>query len=247
MAMKRRRSFRSKPKRRIKRARRTMKYGRRMTRRMRNVKGGYLRVRRQICGIGQLSFNTTATSGFWRYITPTLDNMFPRFTDGVNLVSLTNISEYIALFDQYKLNAIKFTFRPRYSNINQPQTFTTAGQTTFSVPRVAVVYDNVASVTPTGLFDRTTLNTLEEQGGVRFYRGDRPFSIYLKPKVQEQYGGGATRYVKPKWTDLDTNGRAVTYRGFHMFVYNDFWDSTMLSNTSFDIQATVYLQFKNFK
>lgn len=224
-----------------------MKYGRRMSRRMRTVKGAYLRVRRQICGSNQLSFNNTTTAGFWRYITPTIDNMFPNFADGSNLISLTNISEYTSLFDQYKFSAIKFTFRPRWTNISQPQTYTTTGQTTFYVPRVAVCMDHVPPTTPAGTFSRSTLNVMQEQGNVRFYRADRPFSIYLKPKVSEQYGGGATRYIRPAWTDLDTTGRAVPYRGFQMFVFNDFWDTTMLASTSFDVQATVYLQFRNLK
>lgn len=53
--------------------------------------------------------STTATNGFWRYIT-------------VNLGACPNVSEYTNLFEQYKINKLTFTLRPRYDSFSGENT-----------------------------------------------------------------------------------------------------------------------------
>lgn len=213
----------------------------------RSVVPNMLTIKRVVSSNATATFSTTSTSGFWRYCAPSLNSFWTRFSDGTNLGGLTNLSEYTNLFDQFKIHAIKLTFRPRFVDINLGQYTNVTGANFYARPMVAVAYDTSNTIVPTGTWQQATLNTLLEQGNVKFYRADREFSIYLKPKVSEQYGSGAVRYVKPQWTDLDSNGQTMGHRGFHFFVYNNSWDSNMVSSTIFDIVCTYYISFKNMR
>lgn len=147
----------------------------------------------------------------------------------------------------YKLNAVKFTFRPRYQNYNINQGASATVTNGIDIPYVCILIDPEIELPITGTWNRTQLNTLLEQGG-RIRRADRPFSVYLRPKVQEQFGLGAVRYLKSQWTSLGTAaGPNVPHRGFHMFWFNATWNNLALAQNSYDIDVTYYLQFKNPK
>lgn len=118
--MKRKRSFRSK--RPTKRRRRFTKRYRRYGRNRIRTRGRYLRVKRTIA-LGSaaepfLRFSTVATGNFWQYVTPTLDSAMNNFGTNSAMNGVTNIAEYQALFEQYKLSAVKYTFRPQFPEIN---------------------------------------------------------------------------------------------------------------------------------
>lgn len=204
-------------------------------------------VKRMVSGTTPLTFSTTATTNFWKYNTVSLDSGFLNYSSGTALVNLTNLAEYQALFDQYKLNGYKLTFRPKFFNYNYNQINPTTGTTTTNIPYFCIVKDPMSTITPVGGWSQSTLNTLLEQGG-KIIRADRTVSIYIKPKIVEQYGGGANRYISPRFTDLTTvAGVATQHRGFHLFYFNGTWDTASVASNAWDVYITYYLSFKNPK
>lgn len=193
---------------------------------------------------------STGTSYFWQYQTVSLDKGIKNFdATSTTLTGLSNKSEYQALFDQYKLGAYKITLRPRMQDINAAQFITTGGTGTTGAhppPRFCICIDGKSTLTPSGTYSPSTLNTLLENGG-KIYRADKPVNIYVKSWITEQYGGGANRYVRAKYTDLNNvAGTDMAHRGFHMFLFREGFDS---SNTQleWDVFITYYLTFKNAK
>lgn len=204
-----------------------------------------LSVRRMCVSGSPLTVSTTATSNFWRYQTVSLDSGFQQMdVAGTTLTSLTNRTEYQALFDEYRLSAFKVTLIPKFSNYNTDQA---AAYGTTLIPYICIVKDAQSKLVPTGTWSAATLNTLLENGG-KIYRADRPINIYMKPLVTEQYGGGADRYVRPRFTDLQSAaGTTMAHRGFHMFVFVGTWVAASMAGLAWDVRTTYYLKFKNHR
>lgn len=237
---KRKANFR--PRRRVKRVRwPTTTQNRRMVV-ARNLRPFRLNVVRKICSSTPLTFGTAATEQFYKYCTVSLQNGFSTFSaTPTTICNLTNLTEYSSLFEQYRLNAFKIELIPRYQNFQTDQNAGTA--TVRNIPMVYICKDSGNASTYSGTWQPLFLNGLLENGG-RTYRGDRKITIFMKPRVSEQYGAGANRYVKPQWTDLTTTaGQQMAHRGFHMFVYSNTWDNA--SFPVFDVFVTYYLQFRN--
>lgn len=193
--------------------------------------------------LGQISPNTTTINGYWQYRTVSLDTGFTNQT-GASMGGLTNIAEYEALFDQYKLSAFKITLRPKVNDLQATQDV--PGATSFrDVPYVSIVKDPTDRTTPSGTYNSTALNAFLELGRAKTYRGDRKVDIYMKPLVAEQYGGGAERYVKPQWTDLNTAGKAMPHRGYHLFFHTQ--NLIAAAFIQYDVFVTYYLQFRGMK
>lgn len=208
----------------------------------RNLRPFSLNVVRKCCGSAPISFGTASTEQFYKYCTVSLTSGFQTFSaTPTNVVTLNNLSEYAALFDQYRLNAYKIELVPRYQSYNADQNSATT--TVRNVPMVYICKDSGNTSVYTGVWQQVFLNGLLENGG-KCFRADRKITIFQKPRVSEQYGAGANRYVKPQWTDLTTSaGNSMAHRGFHMFVYSNTFDNTSLP--VFDVFVTYYLQFRN--
>lgn len=213
--------------------------------------GATLRTKRMVYAgtLSPAAALSIGTSYFWQYQTVSLDKGIKNFdASSTTLTGLSNKSEYQALFDQYKLGAYKVTFRPRVQDINMAQVGVSGSVYTPSInpPRFAICIDGKSTLTPTGTYGASTLNTVLENGG-KIYRGDKPFSIYVKSWVTEQYGGGANRYVRAKYTDLSTSaGTDTAHRGFHMFLFREGF-TTSNTDLAWDVFITYYLTFKNQK
>lgn len=232
------------------RRRRTMNISRPI--RNNRLAGATLRVKRMVYAgvLAPSATLTTGTSYFWQYNTVSLTRSIANF-NGVSssLGGLTNLAEYTPLFDQYKLGAYKVTFRPRIMNISSDQTTPSANIANPATypPQFVTLIDGKNTLNPGGTYSPATLNTLLEAGG-KIRRGDKPFSIYVKPWIPEQYGTGATRYVRPKFTDLDTAGQAMSHRGFHLFLMRQgFYSDANDTACTWDVYVTYYLTFKNQK
>lgn len=209
------------------------------------LRGVVLPAKRMVTGSSPLTFSTVATNNFHRYVSVSLDNGFVNFASGTTICSLTNKAEYGALFEQYRLSSFRITLRPRYSNYNVTQGAAATLTSGVDIPYLCIVKDPYNTVVPTLPWAQSSLNTLLEQGG-KIYRADRPITIYMRPKVTEQFGSGATRYISPAWTDIST-GSAVEHRGFHMFAFTGSWNNAALTQNAWDVYVTYYLQFKNPK
>ena len=205
-----------------------------------------LTVKRLVVGSSQVSFNNVATQNFWRYNMVQLDNGFANYNGSGIVALLTNLAEYQTMFNQYKLSAFKITFRPRYNDINANQGDAATYTGGKDIPYFCINKDPFSRVIPSGTWGPTSLNTLLEDGG-KIYRADRPVSIYMKPWITEQYGSGATRFIKPRFTDNDASGASMSHRGFHLYAYTQNFNASALASYSWDVYVTYYLQFKNVR
>lgn len=187
---------------------------------------------------GQVSPANTSTGAFWSYVTTSLGTAGTLWT--TVLAGLSNMAEYDALFDQYTLKAYKFEFHPRFVDLNQDQTYDSTAPTNFVRGYVDVIVDPKNTTVPSGALSSATYNSFCELGNPRTYRADKPFSIFIRPKIQEQYGGGFNRYIGPQPTDISATG--MQHRGFHIFCRNQNMSGTLLPQ--FDVYVTYYLRFK---
>lgn len=223
--MVRTRTFKRRSKRTMRRGRRKFNISRPMVSRQ-----PILNVKRTFYG-GNWTFSTATTNGFWRYFT-------------YDMTTFQNFAEMASVFDEYKVNAMKVTFRPAYDNTTNVQTAaTTLGQ----VQAYAhVVVDPASTLVPSGVYSSANLNTFLENDSLRTKTLNRPFSVYYKPKVTDQVFNTGTAAVmrKPAWTRTTETGQQ--FRGFHMFLQQNNM-STVNANINLDVFITFYVQFRNLR
>lgn len=223
MAVKRRRSSRRM------RRRTRRKTSKRMLRRKRSTP----RVTsfKRTCWSTNFTPTAASTSGFWVYFTTTF-------------ASISNNAEYVALFDQYKINAVKYTFRPRYDSFagNDTTDTTLPGVTNQGGTMVHTIADPTSNVVPTGLYGASNLNTFLENGNVRTRTGNKAFSVYFKPMVDDSMATGTER-KRASW--LPTTNTTIVHNGFHCFFQDVNLTGTF--GQSFDIYITYYFQCRGMK
>lgn len=173
-------------------------------------------------------FSTASTTGFWQYYT---------FTPN----SMSNFAEFQNVFDEYKINAVKYTFRPRYDNVS-------AADNTAGNPQAYLhtCIDPSSTLVPSGTYSSTTLNTFLENDRIKTRTLNKPVSVYFKPRVTDQVQGGGTsaRAIKPSW--IKTSESTVVFRGFHAFIETNALTLTA-TNVSLDVFITFYVSFRNIK
>lgn len=234
---KRRRQSTATPRRRVRRKTYTRKNFR--VPRPRKMSNNYLSVKRSFYA-GIVSPSTASTPGFWSFLAPSLNSAGLLFN--TTLTGLPNVGEYSSLFDTYKLSAIKYRLVPRTGPFSQDQTIPSTGTTFLDKPNISILYDPKNTLAFAGTYSPTTYNVFTELGNVKRFRGDRDINIYMKPLIQEQYGSGAIRYMKPRFTAMDAAGLAMPHRGTMVFFHQNAWTSTSLP--SFDVYVTYYMQFR---
>lgn len=196
------------------------------------------------CFVGTFTPGTAATANFYNYVTASLNSAGTIAT--IPLTGLSNLTEYQALFDQFRINAIKWEFLPRIVDLNQNQTNASAGTTFQDRPYISYCVDKRGTTIPGGTYSSGTYNAFTEVGPVKMRRGDKPLSIYIKnPLIVEQFGGGATRYVTPKFADIDSSGIAMAHRGLYVFFHNQVFTSAAF--VQYDVYCTYYVTFKGMK
>lgn len=201
---------------------------------------------KRTCFVGTITPASTTTASFWNYVTPSLASAGT--ICGTTLGGLNNVAEYQALFDQYKLAAVKLSFKPRYVDVNLNQINPSSGTSTTDRQFLSYVIDTRGTTTISGTYGTTSYNQFTETGKVKIRRGDKEVSIYIKPKINEQFGGGANRYVSPKFADMDSNGLAIPHRGVYIYHHTQ---NTLSSGIptfgAYDVFATYYLTFIGMK
>jgi len=175
------------------------------------------------------TLGNAATSDFWRYVAPTAGNF-------------SNFSEFASVFDQYKVNAIKATYRPRFSGLSGPVTGNTP--MTARIPYAAIINDARSTLIPAGTYGSSALQTLLENGG-KVIRADRVFSVYFKPQIQCQSSVGAGTYYK-RCPYINTSDTTTTMRGFHLMIYEQNFGNNF-TDFEWDVYYTFYVTFKNLK
>lgn len=180
--------------------------------------------------LGTWTWGSATTNDFWRYETYSAAN-------------INSFPEFAALFDQYRINAIKVTWRPQYDSVNN---VTGAGTLIQPQAYAHVVVDPQSTVVPSGTYSTANLNTFLEQSGVKTYTLNKPFSVYFRPKLLDQVlGGGTGARVSPA-TWIRTTDNAVNHRGYHMFIQQNAMSASN-TNIKLDQFITVYASFRNMK
>lgn len=222
----------------VKRRRVTRKTRRRTRRKMvapvRMSRVPILRVKRTFYQ-GAWVFGTASTGEFWRYNT---------YTFG----ALPSVSEFTNMFDEYKLSAIKVTFRPRYDSVSINSVVDGTSQPNITQPQAYahVIVDPASTTLPSGIYNNGTLNTFLENGGIKTYTLNRPFSVYFRPKVRTSANGGSSASVVQSSPWLRTSDTGVVHNGFHMFLQqNDF--SIGANYIRLDTFVTYYFQVKSMR
>lgn len=179
---------------------------------------------------GTWTFGTAAVSDFWRFIT-------------YDMNAMTNFGEFATVFDEYKLNRIKITFRPQYDSVSNP---TAAGALAQPQAYAHYLVDPGSIVIPAGVYGSTSLNTFLENQGVKTRTLNRPFSIYWKPQVTDQVSGTGTSSVMRRTPWVRTSDLGTSYRGVHMYLQQNSL-STGNTNIKLDMFVTFYLTFRNVR
>jgi hypothetical protein len=176
------------------------------------------------------TFGTAATDGFWRNYAFSLNQM-------------PNVVEFTGLFDEYKINAIKVTFRPSYDSI----TSDSQGVVANSAPQAyAHIFVDPAATNPAGVYGSATLNSFLENDKVRSYTTNRPFSVYWKPLVRDALQGTGPNAEIRRSRYIRTVETGAVYTGFQMFLQqNNF--ATTNARINLDVFVTFYATFKNLR
>lgn len=216
------------PFRRGRRTKRRRTYRKKFTARRKRARSSVLNVARTLYD-GAWTFGTAGITDFWRY---------QAYTAATHIQEFSTLA---LLYDEYKINRIKVTFRPRYDSVANA----TAAATQVAQPQAYahIIMDQASTLTPSGTYVAATVNKFLENGKVRSYTLNRPFTVYFKPKVADTVGAG-TSYVWPRW--FQTSDSGVNHRGYHMFLQQNNLDNSNV-NIKLDAFVTVYAQFRNPK
>lgn len=175
--------------------------------------------------------STVSTSDFWKYY-QFQPNQIPNWSDFFNL------------FDQYKVNALKFSFVPRSDGFDGANTTdnTLPGVTNASGTRLHVVNDPYSTVVPTGTYTAATLNSVMEQGTVRTYIGTKTVDVYFKPTINVTTEAGSNYRVKAPWLNVNVQN---VHNGFHIMAQDA--NFTGFFNQAYDVFITAYMSFRNLR
>jgi len=169
--------------------------------------------------------STVATANFWQYYSARIGH-------------LSGIAEYAALFDTYRINWYKITFRPRFTDVDQ-------ANTTKSETQVHVIVDPRTTTVPTGTYTSTNLNSFLENGRVKTYSGTKPFSFLVKyPCIVNDINttAGARFERSPYISTTQTN---IDHQGAHIFMADG--NLSGVFGQQFDVYFTINATFKGMK
>lgn len=152
------------------------------------------------------------------------------------MATLPSYAELSGVFDEYKIAAVKVTYRPAFDSVinggsGGPQCY------------AHICVDPASTLNPAGTYTSSNLNTFMENAGVKTYTCNKPFSVYLKPKVSEAYLGGTTADEVRTAPFIKSSSTSVDHRGFHMFLQNNGFLAT--NAFSLDIYTTYYMTWRN--
>lgn len=180
--------------------------------------------------------STATTSDFWKYY-------------GYQLAYVSGYQDITNMFDEFKICALKYEFHPRFSGFNGNDTTDTTlpGVTNQAGTKLHILADKKSTLTPTGTYTSSTLNSLMENGEVKTYSGNRKVVVFVRnPTIGEILTGGATvqRFTPSPWLRTD-NGNGIQHYGFHAFAQDNNFNGSF--GQSWDIFVTAYIACRNLK
>lgn len=166
------------------------------------------------------------------------ESMPSTFQNGASMVfrlsSIPAFTDFVSLFDRYKIVGVKLTF------MYQTTDFPAGGAPVAPTMLYAADYDDAAA--PAYLSLRTKQNVKQ-----KILTGNKPFSIYLRPKKQIGTSSGdvgavnASTIDSKSWTNMQDQD--VNYFGFKFWLNNVY--STTSTNTQLEIRPTYYFAMKD--
>lgn len=159
------------------------------------------------------------------------------------LDDLPNYTEFTALFEQYKINAVKLTFLPSYtsSDANQATANAASGAVFQFQPRIYTVIDKDGNPTVS-----TEPAVLQRNDARMITQPYKAFSIYIrKPCVQFEVSSGlGFAQAAPKASPwLDCENYAVNHHGAAIAGALPA-GSSVTAGLQYQVLATYYLAFK---
>lgn len=192
-------------------------YRKRFTKRTRTSKRGqklYL-FKRHCAPFGALTIND-------------ITNTYTAYNFSLN--DVPNVSEFTTLYDVYKINAVKITFRPQMTdNVSLSSINNAAASNRFFT---AIDYND--SVSPTSIDEIRQYQSCKVTGLLRTHKR------YFRPRIMDSssvYSPGN------KW--LNTATTSTNYFGLKVAVEPT--QSTIATSMTYSIECTYYLSFKNVK
>lgn len=149
------------------------------------------------------------------------------------LSDLPSYTEFVALFQHYRINGIKITFVPPF-NVSSVQDNLSSAFTRLPIIHSAPVYDNTAAP--------SDVNDLVQRSGYRRQVLKRPISFFIKPAMLLQ--GDDTSFDLTFWKRwVKTSNPSVNYYGYLFLL------EAVGSGDSSLVQVYVkyYMQFKGIK
>lgn len=132
-------------------------------------------------------------------------------TAGLNfrLTDLPNVSEFVNLFDSYKITKIDVIIKPTWTETTQPLTNTAS-----IIPRIVTAIDYNDSTAP------STMNELREYGTCKITDGFKAHRRTIYPKIRgnayESAGGVGYLTMKPQY--IDTDDSTVVHYGLKIYM-----------------------------
>lgn len=175
------------------------------------------------------TFSNATVAGYWQYFQ-------------FDLSVVPNLVEWTGLFDEYKINAIKLTFRPRYDSVDVGNA---AAATSLPQAYLHYTVDPGNNAVPSGIYNSATLNSFLEHSGVKTRTLNRPVSIYFKPKILTEASGNIGGLVRNPGF-IRTSNSNVAHRGVHVFLQqNNF--ATSNNQIALDVFYTYYITLRNMR
>lgn len=160
---------------------------------------------------------------------------------GFALSDLPTVTDFTALFDQFRILAVKITFYPQF---NQFQYDGTASGTKFGASELYSVIDYDDSATPASLDELNQFSTLKR----RYF--NRPYSRYFKPQIvckgllnSAGTNDGYFLAGRKRWLDMATPN--VLYQGLKVAFAS--LNTNALVAQTIRVQCTYYFQCKNVR
>jgi hypothetical protein len=141
---------------------------------------------------------------------------------------LPGAAEYLAMFDQYKITKVEWTYSPRFDSLDAGTTFGAGG---YALPRIMTCTDKDDDSTPTGQVQMGQYDNLKLQAF------DKPVKITYRPHVATALYNGvsSTGYGNASGVWVDSGSPNVPHYGHKLWI--DLWNANYLGNFKVDVRV----------
>lgn len=161
-----------------------------------------------------------------------------RWNYSFSLNDMPGFTEFQALYDQYKIKAVKVSLFPKFSQSEGPDATMLNSN---NLPQVMSILDYDSLATPWLISD------LVQYQNLKVSRGNRVHTRYLKPRnlIQMYNGIASTGYAVSRSMWLDTSNSSIPHYGLYGIV-----DTSQVGTgvrVVYDVKIDYYIAVKNVK